>query len=143
MRTKEGAIKYLNKTLQMHYLAIIVVSMIVPTIFVGGCLYYFIFTILAEQMVLPDAVARDLLPVIERINFILIIGLPVVFLVMIAWAAILSYRFIAPLERLEEDIAKIDEGDYSVRLQIQKDHDLRPIADIINDLVDKLDRKKG
>ncbi|HPS20200.1 MAG TPA: HAMP domain-containing protein [Candidatus Omnitrophota bacterium] len=104
-------------------------------------MYYFIFTILAEQMVLPDAIARDLLPIIERINFILIVGLPVVFVGIIGWAAILSYRFVAPLERLEEDIAKIDEGDYSVRLQVKKDHDLRPIADIINDLVDKLDKQ--
>jgi len=134
------AIKYLNKSLQTHYLLIIIFSMIIPTLFVGGCLYYVIFMIMADQIVLPDIIARDLMPVIQRINVLLAIGLPIVFAVIGAWAFILSYRFIAPLERLEEDLQKIDEGDYSVRLEVQDDHDLKPVADIINDLVDKLDK---
>ncbi|MFH1552488.1 MAG: HAMP domain-containing protein [Candidatus Omnitrophota bacterium] len=116
--------------------------MIIPTVFVGGCLYYFIFKVMAEQIALPDVIARDLLPVIHSINYILLIGLPAVFAVLMTWAVILSYKFVAPLERLEEDIKRIDEGDYTVRLQINKDHDLSPIADVINDLVDQLDKKK-
>ncbi len=118
----------------------LVLSMIVPTVFIGGCLYYFIFTVMAEQIALPDVIARDLLPVVTRINYLLAVGLPLFFIVMLTWAVILSYRFVAPLERLEEDIKAIDEGDYSVRLKIDKDHDLGPIADVINDLVDKLDK---
>jgi signal transduction histidine kinase len=117
--------------------------MIIPTVFVGGCLYYVILTIMADQIALPDIIARDLMPVIQRINILLGIGLPVVFALIGTWAFALSYRFIAPLERLEEDLKRIDEGDYSVRLQIQKDHDLKPVADIINDLVDQLDKTKG
>jgi len=117
--------------------------MIIPTVFVGGCLYYFIFTVMAEQIGLPDVIARDLVPVIERINVILAVGLPAVFLVLLTWAVVLSYRFVAPLERLEEDIQRIDEGDYSVRLQISQDHDLSPVADVINDLVRKLENKEG
>ena len=114
--------------------------MIIPTVVVGGCLYYLIFTVMAEQLVLPDIIARDLLPVIQRINVVLIIGLPAVFIVLLTWAVILSYRFVAPLERLEADIERIDEGDYTVRLQINRDHDLAPVAGVINDLVDKLDK---
>ena len=120
---------------------ILVLSMLVPTVFVGGCLYYLIMSVMAEQIALPDFIARDLMPVIERINYALVVGLPVVFVVLITWALALSYRFVAPLERLEEDLARIDEGDYSVRLQINKDHDLSPIADVINDLVDQLEKK--
>jgi len=93
-------------------------------------------------MALPDIIARDLLPVVERVNFILLVGLPVVVIILLVWAVFLSYRFVAPLERLEDDIKRIDEGDYSVRLQITKDHDLSPIADVINDLVDKLEKGK-
>ena len=121
----------------------LILSMIVPTVFIGGCLYYFIFTVMAEQIALPDVIARDLLPVVTRINYLLAVGLPLFFIVMLTWAVVLSYRFVAPLERLEEDIKAIDEGDYSVRLKIDEDHDLGPIADVINDLVDKLDKQKG
>jgi len=98
---------------------------------------------MADRLLLPDVIARDLVPVIHRINLILMVGLPVVFVVMLTWAIILSHRFIGPLERLEEDIRRINEGDYSVRLQIQEDHDLRPIANVINNLVDKLNKQKG
>ncbi|MFH1665046.1 MAG: HAMP domain-containing protein [Candidatus Omnitrophota bacterium] len=124
-------------------MVILILSMVVPTIVVGGCLYYFIFAVMAEQVALPDIIARDILPIIHRINIILGVVLPIVFGFLMTWALILSYKFVAPLERLEEDIQKIDEGDYSVRLQISKDHDLGPIAEVINDLVDKLDKGKA
>ncbi len=103
-------------------------------------MYYFIFNVMAEQIALPDVIARDLLPVVHRINFLMAVGLPVVFVMLFSWAFILSFRFLAPLERLEEDIQKIDEGDYSVRLEVSEDHDLKPIADVINDLVEQLDK---
>ncbi len=136
------AIKSLNKSLQFQYLIIIVLSMIIPTLFVGACLYYLILTIMADQLVLPDLVARDLMPLVGKINFILAMGLPLVFLVILVWAFMLSLKFVSPLERLEEDLQKIDDGDYSVRLQIREDHDLAPIADVINDLVEKISKRK-
>ncbi len=118
------------------------VSMALPTLFVGGCLYYLIITVMAERIALPDLMAKDLMPVINTINYVLLIGLPVVFIVLIVWATVLSYKFLAPLERLEEDIARIDQGDYSVRVQLARDHDLSPIAGVINHLMDKLDDKE-
>ena len=132
----------MNRSLQSSYLFVLVLSMVIPTVVVGGCLYYFIFTVMAEQIILPDVIARDLLPIIERINYTLLVGLPGVFVLLLSWAVFLSFKFVRPLERLEEDIKRIDEGDYTVRLQINKDHDLKPIADVINDLVKQLDSKR-
>ena len=97
---------------------------------------------MADQLMFPDVIAANFTPVVNQINIILAIGLPVVFIALLSWAILLSYKFLAPLERLEEDLKRIDDGDYSVRLQINKDHDLGPIAYVINDLVDKLDKKK-
>jgi nitrogen fixation/metabolism regulation signal transduction histidine kinase len=65
-----------------------------------------------------------------------------VFLILLSWAVVLSYKFLEPLETLEEDIKKIVQGDYSVRVQINQDHDLSPIADVINHLVEQLQRKE-
>ena len=96
---------------------------------------------MADSMVLPDYIARDLMPVIQSINFMLLIGLPIVFILLYVWARMLSIKFIDPLERLEEDLKKIDNGDYSVRIEIQQDHDLAPIAGVINDLVEKLNKR--
>ena len=98
---------------------------------------------MAEQLALPDVIAVNLLPVIHKINYVLLVGLPIVFLIILGWSSILAFRFVAPLERLEEDLEKIDKGDYSVRLQIRRDHDLSPVADVINDLVEQLQKHKG
>ncbi|MBF0217582.1 MAG: methyl-accepting chemotaxis protein [Candidatus Omnitrophica bacterium] len=117
--------------------------MALPTLFLGACLYYLIFSLLADQIALPDVIARDIFPVVERINIILAISLPLLFVCVLGWAFFLSFKFLAPLERLEEDLKKIDEGDYSVRLEIRGDHDLKPVADIINHLVGKLEENKG
>ena len=54
---------------------------------------------MAEQLALPDVIARNLLPVIHKINYLLLIGLPAVFVVVLGWSVFLSYRFVAPLER--------------------------------------------
>ncbi|KJJ84649.1 integral membrane sensor signal transduction histidine kinase [Candidatus Omnitrophus magneticus] len=135
-------LKLLNKNLRIRYLLTLILSMIVPVIFVGVCLYYLMLSIWAEEMILPDIISRDLLPVIERINLQILIGLPLLFIIMIVWASILSYRMLKPLEHLEEDLKKISEGDYSVRIDINEDHDLKPVADIVNNLVTQLEEYK-
>jgi len=132
-------IKFITKNpLQLKYLILILLSILVPLFLVGGCLYYLIFQVMAEQLAIPESIAYNLLPVLRKINFILIVGLPPIIVLLFIWGATLTHRLIGPLERLEDDLKKIDEGDYSVRLSLRKDDDLKPIADVVNDIIDKL-----
>ena len=135
-------IRFITKNpLQTKYLLLILISILLPLFIVGGCLYYLIFQIMAEQLAIPEAIAYNLFPVVERINFLLILGVPPIVILLFIWGAVLSHRLIGPLERLENDLKKISDGDYSMRLRIRKDDDLRPIADVINRIIDKLERK--
>lgn len=93
---------------------------------------------MAEKLLLPDVIARELPEIVARVNFAIFVSLPVIFVLLLIWAAYLSRKMIAPLNRLEEDLRKIDQGDYSVRLEIEKDHDLREVADVVNRLTDKI-----
>ena len=132
-------IKFITSNpLQLKYLVLILLSILVPLFFVGGCLYYIIFQIMAEQLAIPESIAYNLLPVLRKINFILIVGLPPIVVLLFIWGAMLTHRLIGPLERLEDDLKKIDEGDYSVRLSLRKDDDLKPVADVVNNIIDKL-----
>ncbi|MCK4463592.1 MAG: hypothetical protein KAU58_04710, partial [Candidatus Omnitrophica bacterium] len=90
--------------LQFRYLMLVIISMLVPTLIVGSCLYYFIFTIMAEQLGIPEAIAINLIPVLKKINFMLITGLIPLFLLLFSWGLILSHRFSGPLERVEKDL---------------------------------------
>ena len=118
------------------------VSMIVPLVFVAGLLYYFVFTIMADQLGIPESIAYNLFPVINKINMILLLGIPPTLLILFMWGVVLSHRFSGPLERLEREVETIArEGDFKKRIVLRKNDDIKPVADSINKLLDKIERK--
>ena len=131
-----------KKVAQRRYITLLIASMLIPLIFVGGCLYYLIFNLVAEQLGIPESIAYNLFPVIKKINTILLIGIPPLFLILIFWGVGLSHRFAGPIERLEKELEGITKAaDYCRRLKVRKDDDIRPIADAINKLLDKVEGK--
>jgi methyl-accepting chemotaxis protein len=133
---------YITKNqLQLKFLALILLSILVPLFLVGGCLYYLIFQILAEQLGIPESIAQNLVPVLHKMNFLLILGLPPVLILIFFLATVLTHRLIGPITRLERELKRISEGDYSVRLKLRKGDDLLPMVNIINRIVDKLKAK--
>ena len=143
MRTKFLRTKYLTGShIQMKYLGLLMLSMIVPLLFVGGCLYYLIFSIMAEQIGIPEYIAHNMFPVISKVNMILLIGVPPLFLLLMFWGVVLSHRFAGPLQRLERELHKITHsGDLSHRINLRKGDDVKPLADAINKLLDSVHKK--
>ena len=128
-----------GEPVQLKYLVLLVLSMLIPLVFVGGCLYFLIFNIMAEQLGIPEYIAANLTPVINKINMILILGFPPLFFLILLWGAILSHRFAGPLQRLKAEIdAMSKDGDYNKRIRVRKNDDLRPLADAINKLLNKV-----
>ncbi|MDD3904978.1 MAG: hypothetical protein PHS46_00425 [Candidatus Omnitrophica bacterium] len=144
MRTKFLRTKYLTGSrIQLHYLTLLMVSIIVPLVFSAACLYYLIFKIMAEQIGIPEYIALNLFPVIQKINMILIIGVPPLFLVLVLWGVVLSHRFAGPIERLEKEIKRIaTHHDYKARVHIRKGDDVKPIADAVNVLLESVEKKQ-
>lgn len=143
MRTKFIRTKYLGASrIQLRYLVLLMVSMVIPMVFVAACMYYLIFTIMAEQLGIPEYVAYNLFPVVRKINLILLIGVPPLFLLLILWGVLLSHRFLGPIERLEKELKKIAEhGNYSSRVRLRKNDDMKPVAEAINKVLDKIEEK--
>ena len=143
MRSKFLRTKFLTGSrIQLKYLFLLMVSMIVPLLFVGGCLYYLIFNIMAEQIGIPEYIAINLVPVINKINTLLIIGIPPIILLLLLWGVILSHRFAGPLERIGDELEKISKtGDLKRRIRLRKHDDVKPLADAINKIMDKLEDK--
>lgn len=144
MRTRFLRTKYLTGSrIQLRYLGFLLISMIVPMVFVGGCLYYLMFTIMAEQLGIPEYIAYNLFPVINKINMMLLVGVPPILLLLVVWGVVLSHRFAGPMERLEKELDKIAEhGDYKARIKIRKNDDMRPIADSINKVLNNMEGKR-
>ena len=125
----------------MRILFLIIVSIILPLVLVGGCLYYLIFTIMAEQLGIPESIAYNLFPVINKINIILMIALPPIFLLLILWGVFLSHKFVGPLDRLESEIeAMVRKKDFSGRLKVRRGDDVEGVVRSINRLLEKVQR---
>ena len=80
------------RTVQARYLILIIIAMIVPALIVGSCLYYFIFTVMAEQLAIPESIAMNLIPVLKKINTMLVVGLIPLFVLLFLWGLMLSHR---------------------------------------------------
>ncbi|MBL7069071.1 MAG: methyl-accepting chemotaxis protein [Candidatus Omnitrophica bacterium] len=128
-----------SSRLQRRYLRLIVFSMLTPTLFVGGCLYYLVFSLIAQEMAIPEFVFQVLLPALKRVNIFLITGIPVIFLALYWWGLVLSHRLAGPIERFNKELDQILEGDYKKRIRVRKNDALRPFVDDINRLLDKLE----
>lgn len=132
----------IKSELQRRYLRLIELSLLLPTLLVGGCLYYLVFTLIAEEIAIPEFIAIMLFPALRRINIILVIALPVVFVILWSWGMILSHRLAGPIDRLTKEMAQIAAGDYKRRIKIRKDDELKGIEDNINKILNKIEEKR-
>lgn len=132
---------FIKGTFQGRYLRLLVWSMIIPTVFVGACLYYLILNILAEEIVFPDAIASLLLPAIQKINLVILIGLPVLLVLIFILGLFFSHRIAGPVFRLEKELDEIAEGRFDKRIAFRKKDELRGVEEKINKLLDKVQER--
>ena len=81
----------------------------------------------------------NLVPVIDRINNLLALTLPVIALIILWCALVISHRFAGPIERLEKDLDQILSGDKRHRVRLRKKDDLGGVASRVNALARRLD----
>lgn len=123
---------------QLKYLIFTMFAMLVPMLVFGGALYFLIFNIIGQQIAIPEYVAATLIPAIQKINLILLVGFPPLVVLLFVWGAILSHRFAGPLERLQREVEGIAaSGDFHRRIKVRKNDDLHGMADAINKVLAK------
>ncbi len=126
---------FMKHPIQAKYLMVVLCAMLAPTLLLGFCFYTLIFDLMARQLVFPEAIFGNLVPVIERTNQMLILTLPAMILLILWWALVISHRFAGPIERLESDLDQILAGDRQHKVRLRKTDDLKGVADRINALL--------
>ncbi|MGH7197471.1 MAG: hypothetical protein ACREH5_01860 [Candidatus Omnitrophota bacterium] len=134
MRTKW----MIRHPIQTKYLLIVILAMVAPTVVVGLCFYFVVFHLLAMQMAFPEAIMANLVPVIERVNWLLAISLPILAAIILWIALAISHRFAGPVERLESDLDRVLAGNYEHRIETRKKDDLNGIVNRINALLGQI-----
>ncbi len=124
--------------LQSKYLLIVAASMLAPLLVLGFCFYKLVFHLLAQQMAFPEAIMSNLMPVIDSVNALLIIVVPLMALVILWFAVAISHQFVGPIQRMEGDLDKILAGDRGRRIHLREKDDLTGVASRINALLDQI-----
>lgn len=128
--------------LQFRYLKFLFLSMAVPTLLVTACLYYLIISIVAQEIGFPEAIASALFPAMHRINILLAIGVPVVFLIILLIGLFFSHRLAGPVFRLEKELERIAKGDTSSRIKFRKTDEFAGVAQGINKVLEHIESLK-
>lgn len=126
-----------SSPLQRKYLGVLALSMFLPTVVMLGCLYHLIFYLMANEIVFPEAIASTLLPVIDRVNWILMLVMPLTGLFLLWLGLAVSHRFAGPIERIDRELDRVLAGDKGHRIRVRKGDDWEPIIAKINRLLDQ------
>lgn len=129
---------FMKHPVQAKYLLIVILAMLAPTVVIGFCFYHLLFYLLARQMAFPEAIMANLMPVLDKVNALLAVALPIIFGTILWFAMVISHRFAGPIERLERDLDQILEGDYNHKVYMRKKDDLKGVAHRINALVGRI-----
>ncbi len=129
---------FMKHRIQAKYLLIVLIAMLGPTLLIGFCFYRLVFDLMAKQMVFPEAILGNLVPVIEQVNGLLIMLLPLLAVAVLIAALIVSHRFAGPIERMEVQLDKILAGQTAARIYLRRHDDLGGVAGRINRLLDSL-----
>ncbi len=133
----------IKSKLQRRYLRLIEASLLIPTIVIGGCFYYLVFFLIADEIAIPEFIAIILYPALERINMVLIIAMPILLALLWGLGMLMSHRMAGPIERLNSELDDIvKSGDYKRRIQVRKDDDLRQFVENIDKILAKLGERK-
>lgn len=129
--------KYIGTPLQKKILILIFASAVIPAGIVTICLYYLIFNMLAWQIGIPEAIAYNLIPVVTKVNMIILSALPVCLLIIWIIALELSHRIAGPIFRLEKELDARIAGEEYGPIKLRRKDELRTLAEKINKLVSR------
>lgn len=128
-------VKFINSPLQKKLLFFIFMSAIIPSAVVAACLYYLIFNLLAQQIGIPEAIAYNLLPVVQKVNIIIAVALPFSLLIIWRIALELSHRIAGPLFRITKELNEITSGTKRRPIALREKDELHTLAKKINGII--------
>lgn len=130
---------FANKIHKEIFLLVFAAALL-PAIVVTVLLFYLIFNITAEQIVIPEAIAYNLIPAAKKVILILLFATPFSIFLILLFAYQLSHRIIGPFGRIIRELDECVEGKKRDHIVIRKNDKFLPLVDRINKLLDKLSR---
>lgn len=110
---------------------------IVPAIIVTVCLYYLIFSIVAQEVGMPEGIAYYVIPAAKKVSLILMGVAPLTIGVILFFAYELTHKMLGLYDRIVRELDDVVHGRREHHIRIRKNDDFRPLVENINKLIDK------
>lgn len=137
MRNNKRRGKYLGTFFQNKLLFLIFFSAVIPTTIVALCMYYLIFNMMAWQLIIPESLASNLMPVLKKVNIIIAISIPVILAIIWSVALVVSHRIAGPVYRIEKELDEHIAGKKIGPIKLRQKDELKSLAEKINKLICK------
>lgn len=129
--------KFLGTVFQKKLLFLVFAAAIIPAVLVAVCMYYLIFHLLAWQLVFPEAIAYNLMPVLQKVNLILLVSVPLSIFIIWMAALELSHKIAGPLYRMEKELDERIAGIKAGPIKLRKGDEFQLLVDKMNKLISK------
>jgi len=137
MKNNQRKKKYLGTAFQRKLMLLVFFSAVIPALVVALCMYYMIFTMLAWQMVFPETIAYNLMPVLGKVNMIIAVALPVILLVIWLIALEISHRAAGPIYRIEKELDERIAGQKKGPIITRRKDEFKSLVEKLNKLLAK------
>ncbi|NQV04474.1 MAG: hypothetical protein HQ532_03150 [Candidatus Omnitrophica bacterium] len=121
---------------------IVFLAAFLPASVVAICLYYLIFGITAEQFMIPEVIAYNIIPASRKVTTILAVAAPATILIILLIAHKLTHRIVGPFDRIVRELDECVKGKRKSHITVRKGDKFQPLTDKINKLLDTLGLNK-
>jgi hypothetical protein len=128
---------YLGTAFEKKLLFLVFASAVVPATIVAACMYYLIFNMMALQIAFPEAIAGILMPVLNKVNLIMAIAIPVC--LALIWLACLglSHRIAGPLYRIDKELDERIAGTKQGPIRLRQKDEFKLLVEKLNKVICK------
>lgn len=137
MRSNQRRRKYLGTAFQNKILIMVLAAAIIPATIIAVCMYYLIFNMLALQMVFPETIAHNLIPVLGKVNLLIAIAVPIILVVIWIVALEVSHQAAGPIYRIDKELDERIAGTKHGPIKLRPNDEFKLLVEKINKLICK------
>lgn len=135
---KNRRIKFIANRLQKDILVLVFLAAFVPMIVVSIVLFYLIFNITAQQMVIPENIAYNLIPAAKIVTNILLFAAPISVVVIVFLSYKITHRIVGPFDRILKELDECIDGKKRDLIVLRTNDKFQPLVDRINKLLSQM-----
>lgn len=133
---------FVERALQLRFARFVLFFMFISCAITGCAVFYSTFAILSEKLVGIYPQGR-LIEIFRSAYLAFGFGLLVVTPIIFYGAIVFSHRVAGPLPKIYQALRRIGNGEWDDRLVLRKNDELKELADVINEMADKLKQRES